>query len=120
MKRDHAAVFAFPELEPSLFSFNSPKGMCPECNGLGTVLSMDEEKIVPDKTLTIREGAVVPWQRYFNNPHQGGSWGKRRLEALEKQMGVNFDIPWSRLPKKQKDLCLRGSNGVEMTVEWKS
>ena len=59
---------AYPDLEPALFSFNSPKGMCPECNGLGTVLSMDEDKIIPDKSLTIRQGAVIPWRNYFIGP----------------------------------------------------
>ncbi|MBF0377733.1 MAG: excinuclease ABC subunit UvrA [Desulfamplus sp.] len=56
---------AYPELEPALFSFNSPLGMCPECNGIGTLLYMDPYKIVPDHDLTIRQGAVLPWKNYF-------------------------------------------------------
>ncbi|MGD9878437.1 MAG: excinuclease ABC subunit UvrA, partial [Desulfococcus sp.] len=56
---------AYPELDPPLFSFNSPQGMCPDCNGIGSELSMDPEKIVPDKTLSIRQGAVIPWRGYF-------------------------------------------------------
>ena len=62
--------FAFPELDPTLFSFNSPRGMCPDCNGLGTVLAMDEDKVVPDRNLSIRQGAVLPWKNYFG---PGGS-----------------------------------------------
>ncbi len=58
---------AYPELDPPLFSFNSPAGMCPACNGIGSRLSMDPDKLVPDPGLTIREGAVVPWQSCFAN-----------------------------------------------------
>ncbi|MBW1983438.1 MAG: excinuclease ABC subunit UvrA [Deltaproteobacteria bacterium] len=113
--------FAFPELDPPLFSFNSPQGMCPECNGLGSVLSMDPVKIVPDKNLSIRQGAVIPWRNYFLKPHSRmGSWGLGKLYAMEKQFGLNLDIPWKKLPKSQKDLCLYGSNGMEMTVNWNS
>jgi len=113
---------AYPELEPSLFSFNSPLGMCPECNGIGTLLSMDESKIVPDKNLSIREGAVIPWQTYFikaehSNKH---SWGYATLSAMETQLGVDFDIPWNKLPKKMKDICLYGSSGKEIIVDWNS
>ncbi len=113
--------FAFPDLGPALFSFNSPKGMCAACNGLGTVLSMDEDKIVPDKELTIREGAVIPWRNYFSGPGvKNNSWGRQQLRALEKRFGLQLDIPWKSLPKKQRDLCLLGSEGVEMVVNWKS
>ena len=57
---------AYPELEPPLFSFNSPQGMCPDCNGIGSRLSMDPERIVPQPKLTIRQGAVLPWQEHQN------------------------------------------------------
>jgi len=67
---------AYPELAPPLFSFNSPLGMCPDCNGIGSLLSMDVDKIIPDRSLSIREGAVRPWQNYFLKPNGGnGSWG---------------------------------------------
>lgn len=113
--------FAFPELDPPLFSFNSPQGMCPECNGLGSVLSMDPDKIVPDKNLSIRQGAVIPWRNYFLKPNSRmSSWGLGKLSAMEKQFGLNLDTPWKKLSKKQKDLCLYGSNGMEMTVNWNS
>ncbi|MFO7963569.1 MAG: excinuclease ABC subunit UvrA [Desulfobacterales bacterium] len=111
--------FAFPELDPPLFSFNSPQGMCPECNGIGTVLSMDPGKIVPDPRLTIRQGAVLPWRSYFQKPG-GTSWGLRKIQALEKQFGLDLDVPWRKLPKKQKELCLYGSNGKNATIRWNS
>ncbi|MCP4114140.1 MAG: excinuclease ABC subunit UvrA [Desulfobacteraceae bacterium] len=114
---------AYPELVPQLFSFNSPIGMCPECNGIGTLLSMDTDKIVADKTLTIREGAVIPWKNYFlKNPryNNNSSWGKGQLLAMEEQWGLDYDTPWKDLPKKQKDLILYGSKGKELTVNWNS
>ena len=112
---------AYPELDPPLFSFNSPLGMCPDCNGIGTVLSMDVDKIVPDKTLTIREGALVPWRNYFQkNLTQNGSWGARRLKAMETQWGLDYDTPWQKLPDKQKKLFLYGAEGREVIVNWNS
>lgn len=112
---------AYPELDPPLFSFNSPMGMCPDCNGIGSMLSMDVEKIVPDKTKTIREGAVIPWQNYFSKPEaENGSWGFMRVKAMASQWGLDLDVPWTRLPKKHKELILKGSNGMEMVVNWRS
>ncbi len=112
---------AYPELDPPLFSFNSPMGMCPDCNGIGSMLSMDVEKIIPDKTKTIREGAVIPWQNYFSKPEvENGSWGFMRLKAMASQWGIDLDVPWTRLPKKHQDLILKGSNGKEMVVNWRS
>ncbi|MBU3916902.1 excinuclease ABC subunit UvrA, partial [bacterium] len=112
---------AYPELEPTLFSFNSPRGMCSECNGIGTVMSMDVDKVILDHNLSISEGAVVPWQGYFKNgERKNQSWGMRHLEAIEKQWGVNLDIPWKKLPQKHRELCLYGSGGEEMIVDWSS
>jgi len=112
---------AYPELDPPLFSFNSPLGMCPDCNGIGSMLSMDVEKIVPDKTRSIREGAVIPWQNYLSKPEvENGSWGFMQLKAMASQWHIDMDIPWARLPKKHKELILTGSNGKEMVVNWRS
>jgi excinuclease ABC subunit A len=85
---------AYPELSPPLFSFNSPLGMCPDCNGIGSMLSMDPDKIIPDKNLSIRQGAVVPWRNYFAKPEgENGSWGFRRLQAMSTQWGIDLDVP---------------------------
>ena len=113
---------AYPELAPSLFSFNAPLGMCLECNGIGTHLSMDIDKIIPDKSLTIREGAIIPWRNYFLKPLEAmnSSWGIGRLKAMEEQWDLNYDIPWEKLPSNQKNLLLYGSNGREMIVNWNS
>jgi excinuclease ABC subunit A len=113
---------AYPSLDPPLFSFNSPQGMCPDCNGIGTVLTMDEEKVVPDPSLSIRQGAVLPWKNYFEKPagSRNGSWGFEQLRAIEKEWGVDFDEPWENLPRNIRDLCLYGSNGRKLTVNWVS
>ena len=114
---------AYPELIPQIFSFNSPLGMCPDCNGIGTLLSMDVNKIVPDRDLSIRQGAVIPWKNYFiKKPRyqNDNSWGMSQLKAMEQQWGINFDTPWKKLPQKDKDLLLYGSKNKEMTVNWNS
>ncbi len=114
---------AYPELIPQIFSFNSPLGMCPDCNGIGTLLSMDVDKIIPNKELSIRQGAVLPWKNYFiKRPRfsNDNSWGMSQLKAMESQWGIDFDIPWKKLPKKHRDLLLYGSRSKEMTVNWNS
>ncbi len=101
---------AYPELDPPLFSFNSPQGMCTACNGLGTIVAMDPEKLIPDPTKTIREGAIVPWAGYFKSGavDKDGSWSGERFTAMEKKWGLNYDKPWNKLPKKQQDIILHG------------
>ncbi|MDJ0781392.1 MAG: excinuclease ABC subunit UvrA [Desulfosarcinaceae bacterium] len=112
---------AYPQLEPSLFSFNSPLGMCPACNGIGNQLSMDVDKLVPDKDLSIRQGAVVPWRNYFLKGNgDSNAWGLRKLLAMEAQWGLDYDRPWRKLPKKQKNLLLYGADGRSVQVRWDS
>ena len=73
---------AYPALDPPLFSFNSPQGMCPECNGIGARLAMDETKVIPDPSLSIRQGAVLPWKNFFSKQGElTGAWNARQLEA---------------------------------------
>ncbi len=112
--------FAFPKLDPPLFSFNSPQGMCTECNGLGTVLQMDEDRVIPDPSLSIREGAIVPWKNYFiDGEERDGAWGLEKIKAMEQQWGLDMDRPWKRISKRVRNLVLQGSGDKELTVEWK-
>ena len=112
---------AYPELSPALFSFNSPQGMCPACNGIGSLLIMDEDKLVPDRNLTLRQGAVVPWRNHFGkNGDVNGSWGSRKLAAMEAQWGIDFDTPWRRLSAPHRKTLLHGSGGREIRVDWQS
>ncbi|MFW7381424.1 MAG: excinuclease ABC subunit UvrA [Oligoflexus sp.] len=103
--------FAFPQLDPPLFSFNSPQGMCISCNGLGSVLQIDEEKLIPDPDLSIREGAVVPWRNYFTGDEgeKESSWSHERFLAMQQNWGINFDTPWRKIPLKKRKLILYGS-----------
>jgi excinuclease ABC subunit A len=108
---------AYPELGPPLFSFNAPQGMCEECNGIGSILSMDIDKLIPDKSLSIREGAIIPWKNYFDPTNRReGSWGLQQFNAIEEQWGIDFTTPWKRLPEKHQELLLFGSQGQEMQV----
>ena len=91
--------------EPALFSFNSALGVCPECRGFGNVLVFTAEKIVPDPSKTLREGALDPWARSWRRL----AWP--RLEKLSKEQGVPLDVPWRKLPAAQRKLLLEGGDG---------
>lgn len=109
--------FAFPKLEPSLLSFNTPMGMCPTCHGIGSILSMNPAKIIPDPTLTIRQGAIVPWKNYFlHGDETNDSWGWDIFNAMQKQWNLDWDRPWNDLPEKQKNLLLYGAKGKDLKI----
>ena len=94
---------SFPELEPRLFSFNSPHGACPSCDGLGTKMVIDPEIIVPDPSLSIREGAIQPWgKRTSVNFHQ-------MLESIAKHFKFKLNIPFKALPKTIQNTLLYGA-----------
>jgi excinuclease ABC subunit A len=101
---------SFGELTPPHFSFNNPLGMCPECHGLGTRLEMDPELIVPDRSKSIREGAVTPWARAISHD---SSWTGELIDRFAEAHGIDLDTPWEKLPKRHQDLVLYGtqSNG---------
>ena len=90
------------EVEPRSFSFNNPFGACPECDGLGEKQVFDVESIVPDDSISVREGAIEPWQQ-FDNFHFFNS-----LVALSEQMGIDMNIPYAKLPEKHKQILLEG------------
>jgi excinuclease ABC subunit A len=103
--------FSFSEISPRLFSFNSPYGACPGCGGLGTKRELDPSLVVPDPSRSLNEGAIVPW-----GPAPG-SWNRRILEALARRYRFSLDEAFEKLPKRARDLLLRGSGGEEITVE---
>ena len=111
--------FAFPQLDPPLFSFNAPQGMCSSCHGLGTIVAMDPQKIIPDQNLSIREGAVLPWRTYFLKGEDDESWSGERFTAMQEQWGIDFDKPWKKLPAKHRRLLLEGGKDTELAMgEW--
>ena len=74
--------------------------MCPDCNGIGSRLAMDEDKVIADGKLSIRQGAVIPWQGHFTGKGRlNGSWTAEQLRAMETQWGIDLDTPWNKLPQ---------------------
>jgi excinuclease ABC subunit A len=96
------------EITPRLFSFNSPYGACPTCSGLGTLMGVDPEKIVPDPERSILAGAVAPW------PEGSKSWRLKMVETLSKAMGFSLSTPWKKLPAEAKRVILNGSGDQEI------
>ena len=105
---------SFPDLEPSLFSFNTPQGMCVACNGLGVRKVMDPERIVEDHTLSLDEGAIVPWAGPMKRKR---GWQYRFIKQATEALGVRRDRPWGTLPEEQRQILLYGSTR-EITVKW--
>ena len=113
----HHCGLSFPELTPASFSFNSPLGMCPDCNGLGTRPEMDPELVVPDQRRTIRDGAVEPWATGMG---KGEGWTAEFVEQLARAFNLDLDTPWEKLSKRERDVVLHGSAGKHFTVRgWK-
>jgi excinuclease ABC subunit A len=113
-----ACGLSFGELVPQAFSFNSPVGSCADCQGLGTRAEMDQELIVPDPSLTIREGAVEPWA---SGMERGEGWTFEFVEHLSRALGIDLDTPWSKLSKRDRDVVLHGTeaSGVRsMRIAW--
>ncbi|MGD8861832.1 MAG: excinuclease ABC subunit UvrA [Myxococcales bacterium] len=106
---------AFPALSPQSFSFNSPLGMCAECNGLGTRMDIDPELVIPDASLSIRDGAIAPWRSAME---RGEGWTFRIIDALAKACKVDLDRPWSRLGAKKQQQILFGLGNKRIRVEW--
>lgn len=98
--------FTVGEMEPRLFSFNAPFGACPDCDGLGMKLSVDEDLVIPDKDKSLGEGALVPWanSKYYT----------AMLEQACTAMKIPLDKPYKKLTKRQKDLILNGSKGKKI------
>ncbi len=104
------------EVEPRSFSFNNPFGACPVCHGIGYKMEFDEDLIVPDKTLSITEGAiaVMGWQSVVNP----GSYSRCILEAMAKKYGFSLDTPYGKYPKKIHDLIWLGTGGDRVEVHY--
>ncbi len=99
--------FTIDEIEPRLFSFNNPFGACPKCDGLGTELKFESALVVPDQSLSLRKGAIVPWARTGNT----SPYYTQTLDAIANHFNVPMETPWSKLPKKVQDVILFGSGG---------
>ncbi|MDO8634947.1 MAG: excinuclease ABC subunit UvrA, partial [Dehalococcoidia bacterium] len=99
--------FSLAEMAPRNFSFNSPHGACPECTGLGFKLDIDPDMVIPDKNLTLEEGAIKPWSR----ENGINSWYYNYLRSLASRHGFSMNMPVKNLSKEQVQLILHGENG---------
>ncbi len=104
--------FSIEEIEPRLFSFNAPQGACSECDGLGVEKYFDEYKIVPDETRSISDGAIKPWEtKVFGYQKK---YFVETIDKILKQFKVKKNVPWSKIPKKVKNIILYGDENSEL------
>ena len=102
------------ELEPRIFSFNSPHGACERCTGLGSQMEIDPELLVPDPSLSLREGAIAPWANSVSNYYE------QVTEALGERYGIDLDVPWAQLPAEDRDVFLHGTGGERLQVTYRN
>ena len=116
MSQDFACPYdgtSVPEPEPRNFSFNNPHGACPVCTGLGSQLVVDGDLVVPDQSLSLREGAITAWSRsQFFYPEL--------LESVSKYFGIDMDKPWSKLTKQQQNVLLNGTGDKKIRFGYKN
>jgi excinuclease ABC subunit A len=109
---DHGPVI--PELEPRIFSFNSPHGACPRCTGLGSQMEIDPELVVPDPSLSIGEGAIAPWSG------SSSQYYEQITQAIAEKYRVDLEAPWSAIDDDERDLFLYGTNGDRIEVSYRN
>jgi excinuclease ABC subunit A len=100
--------FSISEIEPRLFSFNSPQGACPACDGLGVKLAFDADLVVPDRDKTLHKGAVAPWSRGPSPLYT------QTLQALARHYGFSMDKPWRDLPEQAQQVILHGTGSEKI------
>ncbi|WP_369818776.1 excinuclease ABC subunit UvrA [Anoxybacillus sp. B7M1] len=106
--------FSIGELEPRMFSFNSPYGACPDCDGLGAKLEVDRDLVIPNDELTLREHAIAPWEP------QSSQYYPQLLAAVCQHYGIDMDVPVKELPKEQLNRILYGSNGEKIYFRYEN
>ncbi|MFL5823879.1 MAG: excinuclease ABC subunit UvrA [Solirubrobacteraceae bacterium] len=102
------------ELEPRIFSFNSPHGACPRCTGLGSQMEIDPELVVPDPTLSIGEGAIAPWAA------SASEYYDQLIQAISERYRIDLESPWQDLPDSSRDFFLHGTNGDRVQVSYRN
>ncbi len=105
---------SMPELEPRIFSFNSPHGACERCTGLGSQMEIDEQLIVPDRSLSIEQGALAPWAASSSNYYE------QITQAIANEYQVDVQTPWQQLDQDQRDLFLRGTGDQAIEVTYRN
>ncbi len=105
---------SLPELQPRIFSFNSPHGACPRCTGLGAQQEIDPDLLVPDPSLSIAEGALVPWSVGNSGFYESV------IQAIADRWEIDLDKPWQELTSEQQDLFLYGTKGERVYVQYRN
>jgi excinuclease ABC subunit A len=105
---------SMPELEPRMFSFNSPHGACSRCTGLGSQMEIDPELIVPDPSLSLNDGAILPWSTSASNYYE------QVTQAIADKWEVDMDSPWEDLPEDVRDCFLHGTDGERIYVSYRN
>jgi excinuclease ABC subunit A len=105
---------SMPELEPRMFSFNSPHGACPRCTGLGSQMEIDPDLVVPDPSLSIGHGAILPWSSGATQYYE------QITQAIAERYEIDLDAPWEELSQDQQDLFLYGTNGDRVYVTYRN
>ncbi|MEJ2512712.1 MAG: hypothetical protein P8Y72_14095 [Anaerolineales bacterium] len=111
---DHGT--SIPEIEPRTFSFNTPHGACPECQGIGTKMEIDPELLIPNTSKSINEGAISAGE--WGGPRDFGGYYWQMLVGACEEYGIDMDAPFSELSEAQKDVILYGTKGKEVTVRY--
>lgn len=106
---------SYEDLAPRMFSFNSPFGACPGCDGLGTITMIDPKLIVPDEDLSIRGGALLP----LGERQRQEGWNYELLKSVAREMNFSLDTPWKKLTEKQKEVILWGTQGKKIKLVYK-
>ena len=104
--------FTILEIEPRLFSFNSPHGACPTCDGLGQRLYIDEALVVPDHNKSLKEGAIVPWSKNF------APFYMQALEGVAAHYDFRINTKWNALERKHQEIILYGSGKTKIPITY--
>ncbi|MFP4012493.1 MAG: excinuclease ABC subunit UvrA [Chitinispirillaceae bacterium] len=107
---------SYDELSPRMFSFNSPFGACEECHGLGFLMEIDPELVVPNPSLSLKEGAIVPW----NGANTEGGWNNQILLSVSKHFKIPMDKPFRSLTARQKKILLNGSGKERISIQYET
>jgi excinuclease ABC subunit A len=105
---------SMPELEPRMFSFNSPHGACPRCTGLGSQMEIDPDLVVPDPSLTLNEGAILPWST------SSADYYEQMTQAIADRYEIDMDTPWEELDDAVKECFLSGTDGDRLYISYKN
>jgi excinuclease ABC subunit A len=102
------------ELEPRIFSFNSPHGACPRCTGLGSQMEIDPDLVVPDPSLSIGEGAIAPWAA------SASSYYEQLIQGIAERYEIDLETAWEKLSQDSRDFFLYGTNGDRVQISYRN